>query len=143
MRTQFKSIFRSFQLLSNLESEEEDAIKLLTLGTAMIFAAGSPEAHDYMREPRPCKRALEAFLNACRVEHIHALVALMYAGRDGQADPIAYWADELAATFRGKEDACRAILEKSPRLAYINSAIEKLPADFDLDGLSGALTVAS
>lgn len=139
MKTKFVLILRSFQMLSDLENREEADIKLATLGTAFICNAGSPESVEYMREPRPCKRALEAFLKTCPADYIYALAALMYSGRDGQPDPITYWADELASTFKDKEDACRAILEKLPRNKYINTAIEKLPPNFDLNKLPASL----
>ena len=87
---------------------------------------GSPKADEYTSEPRPCHAALRAYLNALPVAEVFSLTALMYAGRDGRDDPAAYWTD-LKVSYGTKEQAARAVLEKSPRVEYIDRVAMKYP----------------
>jgi hypothetical protein len=124
MDTPFTVTLRRFKAISALESEEEASIQAATSG-ALGYQYGSPRADEYQSEPRPCQAALRAFLKALPVSHVFALAALMYAGRDGKDDPASYWAD-VKVSFGTKEDATRALVEKAPRVEYIDRVLHKV-----------------
>ena len=134
MKTTFSNVFSKFSKISALETQEENHIKSLTIGVGGAIVVGSRESNEYMREPRPCSQALKAFLKECPTEQIYALTALMYAGRDGEQDPVSLWVG-LGKTISNKESACQAILEKSPRIEYIEAALKNLPMGMTLDDL--------
>jgi hypothetical protein len=130
METPFTTTLRQFKSLSELECEEETVIQAKS-GASMGIQYGTPKADEYTSEPRPCQAALRAFLKALPVAHVFSLAALMYAGRDERDDPVAYWKD-LKVSFGTKDEAARAVLDKTPRVEYIDRVAAKV---LDLDAI--------
>ena len=141
MKTTFTLIIKRLRQIDALENEEEAGIKRITIGDEGMLVMGSKAAEEYRTEPRPCHAALAAFIRSIPVEYVYALTALMYAGRDEEDDPVSLWSD-LKDTVKTKEDAQRAILEKSPRMTYIDMALGTLPAGTDIDQLPSLIAKA-
>ena len=141
MKTTFTLVVERLRQVDALNNAEEAGIKSSTIGEEGMLVMGSESAQDYRAEPRPCHAALAAFIQSIPVEHVYALTALMYAGRDNETDPVSLWSD-LKDTVTTKEQACRAILEKSPRMSYIDKALSTLPKGMDIDQLPRLVSTA-
>lgn len=126
MKTPFSVILDRFKVLSDLENQEGEYSKNLIIGPGQGLSYGSPEHLELKNEPAPCSEALDAFLDALPPEVVHAIAALLFSGRDKQADAVEYW-KTLRANFPNIADAKRAILEIESRYDYIASGIKLLP----------------
>lgn len=137
MHTSFTTILSRFKQLSALVSAEENEISRETTDRTGI-TLGTPKADEYLQEPRACEEALRAFLGALPVSYVFSLTALMYAGRDGREDPVDYWS-HLKDSFKSRDEAVMAIMEKSPRVEYMERGLTKL-AKTNIDDIPGRIT---
>lgn len=134
MKTTFTEVLNQFEILSRLANAESDHIHEAVIGKNKPLDVFSPKAIELIEEPAPCEAALAAFLDALPDGYVFALTALLYSGRDGEADPVDYWTD-LKKSVGGKDRAIEALMEKHPRMEYIKSALERMPPSIHLDAL--------
>ncbi len=75
-----------------------------------------------MLEPSPVQAALNAFLEALPPPYLGAITALMYAGHNGSTAE-----DEWQSGIKSWDKArqVRAIVEKTPRMEYIDGGVEQ------------------
>jgi hypothetical protein len=133
MHTPLKAVIQWLQVVSDLAEKEATYHQNLIQGPGSLGLEWGSQAHSEMRnEPSPCEEALAAFLDALPDAYVSALCALMYAGRDGDADPVAAWAKLRLA----REDAIQAIVEKTPRMQYIAAGSKNVT---DVNALPGLL----
>ncbi len=86
-----------------------------------------------LREPRPAKDELKAFLDALSLEVVMKLQTIMYAGRD--KDPIPELYLHLKNNTVDKDDAIRTIMEKRSELPlYLAEGLKEAASQgVDLD----------
>lgn len=138
MKTPFSDVLKRFLALSDLVETESAEVHAQIVGSNLGVAAGSAESAALMKEPFPCSDALQAFLMALPDAYVQALVALMYSGRDRDADAVALW-ESVKATFADKDFAVESIVEKSPRAEYIKQGMEYLAKKMPLNDLPAAI----
>lgn len=95
MHTPLSQILRRLRVLSDLEVQESEYTKNLTVGPGMDLMPVTDDAMEMLFEPTPCSAALDAFLSALPLAYLGALTSLMYAGRDG-SDPIDTWKADIS-----------------------------------------------
>jgi hypothetical protein len=133
MHTPLKTIIQQLQVISDLAEKEADYQKNLILGPgALGVIVGSAASRELVSEPNPCEAALAAFLAALPDDYLNAICALMYAGRDRAPDPVALW----GSLGFDRNGAIEAIVEKSPRMQYINDGMTRVK---DVNALPAAL----
>jgi len=69
MTSDFETVIERLRVLSAIAVAEEGDIKGSTLGEGPHLI-GTPDMDDYRSEPRPCKAALLAFLDALPVAQV-------------------------------------------------------------------------
>lgn len=131
MKTTFTEVLGRFEALSQLANSESESIHNAIVGPGALNAFSS-EARQLIEEPAPCQAALAAFLDALPDHFVFALTALLYSGRDQEADPVDYWTD-LRKSITDKRRAIEALTEKHPRMEYIRTALERMPSTLQLD----------
>jgi len=134
MKITFSEVLDQFDVLSQLANTESDRIHEAVLGEDQPLDAFSPKAIELISEPSPCEAAMGAYLAALPDGYLFALTALLYSGRDKEADPVDYWKD-LKKSIGGRDRAIEALMEKHPRMEYIKSALERMPTSIDVNAL--------
>ena len=122
MHTPLSQILLRLAVISQLEVQESEYTKNLTVGPGQFLEVGSKGALDMMLEPSPVQAALNAFLEALPPPYLGAITALMYAGRNGSTAE-----DEWQSGIKSWDKArqVRAIVEKTPRMEYIDGGVEQ------------------
>jgi hypothetical protein len=136
MHTPLSQILQRLRVLSDLEVQESEYTKNLTVGPGQDLMPVSPDAMEMLFEPTPCCAALEAFLNALPPAYLGALTCLMYAGRDG-SDPVDNWKGDINTW--PAEQMVESICEKYVRMEYIDRAVVALGGAGAVNALPAAL----
>lgn len=129
-------LLKSFSLAAAQEEQNIESSTLKGIG----LVVGSPEASAYLKAPRPRGAELETFVDELPDSHAQAFVALMYAGRDNESNVLDTWND-LKGSFQDNADVRRTLLEKSPRIEYIEAGIERACAGRSLDELHASFVI--
>lgn len=127
MRTGLNEIIKRLRVVSNLAVEESESIERL-YGIDQGMSMTSPEATAILFEPKPCRGALHGFLKGLPPNVRSAILVLMYGGRDGDEDMVRA-IDRLKGIWQSKDRTIDAIMEKFPRMEYIDKGLERLGYD--------------
>jgi hypothetical protein len=117
--TTLTATLERFKSLNTASEEERKEI----FGESGFLHYGSDESTRMLTHPKPRYDQLSAFLNSLSDSHVFALCALMYSGRDKHLDIAIYWKE--IGTHLTKNAAITKLLEKTPRIVYIQSAIDQ------------------
>lgn len=121
VRTPFPDFVFRLRTISQLAEEESTALAGLYPGKE----DGCSIDPSVIFEPHPCKRAMVAFLDSLPRPVLYSLLALMYSGRDNYKDPVKHFR-AIWPTFTKKELAIVKIVEKFPRMKYIDAALSNM-----------------
>jgi hypothetical protein len=110
-------------------------MKAVAVGSKLIMSIEELLKAGDLADQAPLGRALRGYVKAIPDNQLYALLAMMYAGRDGKPDPVAYWDSSIKATVQSRSAAIEMILEKDPGADYIRRAIECLPQGMELDSV--------
>lgn len=135
----FTVVLEQFSTLRVQANDEWHAMKAITVGSTLAFSARELMRAGRLADQAPLGSALRNYVKALPEEQLHALLAMIYAGRDRKRDPVAYWHSHIRVTVQSRPAAIEVVLEKEPAAEYIRQAIEHLAPGIDLDAIPSLL----
>jgi len=110
-----------FKVVSSLANQEDIEIREhYGGGTISAETAGMIAVN----EPHPAAQAMSAFLEELPESVLYSLAVLMYAGREG--DDVLEAVEYYCRRLQPSEAAVQAIVEKRPRVEYMEKGIRGL-----------------
>jgi hypothetical protein len=107
--------------LAEARNAEEDAIRE-SCGIGHVVDMGSDAAFEYMRAPRPARKALSEYLAAQTPTTVFKLCALMYFGR-GDSGHLFNLHSDLCTDCEGSIGAIHTMMEKAPLDEYLRQGV--------------------
>jgi hypothetical protein len=138
----FTVVLEQFCALRVQANDELHAMKAVTVGPKLIMSAGELMKAANLAKTAPLGRALRSYVKALPDEQLHALLAMIYAGRDKKPDPVAHWQSHIKATVQSRSAGIEVVLEKEHAAEYIRRAIEHLASGIELDTVPARLGIS-
>ena len=129
----FTVVLDQFTNLRVQANDEWHAMKAAVVGPSLIMTTQELMKSGALAQKALLSNALRKFVKALPDQQLYALLAMMYAGRDGKSDPVAYWDSSIRRTVQSRSAAVEVMLEKEPAAQYIRHAIDSLAAGLELD----------